>query len=76
MLHKKMCKVTARRERDKHDGGLIEFVKNGFISKNLNEYGTKQSDSICSVFTIRYKQEINMLRYLKTFKPKRNEMFI
>ena len=30
----KGCKVTARRDRDKHDGGLIEFVKNGFISKN------------------------------------------
>ena len=29
--------VKARRDRDKHRGGLIEFVKNGFISKNLKE---------------------------------------
>ena len=27
-------KVTARWDRDKHDDGLIEFFKNGFISKN------------------------------------------
>ena len=25
--------VRSRRDRDKHWGGLIEFVKNGFISK-------------------------------------------
>ena len=44
--------IRARRDRDKHGGGLIEFVKNGFISKRLKEYGTKQSESICSEFTI------------------------
>ena len=44
--------VRARRDRDKHGGGLIEFVKNGFISKRLKEYETKQSESICSELTI------------------------
>ena len=44
--------VGARRDRDKHQGGLIEFVKNGFISKRLKEYETKQSEIICSEFTI------------------------
>ena len=37
--------VRARRDRDKHGGGLIKFVKNGFISKRLKEYETKQSES-------------------------------
>ena len=44
--------VRARRDRDKHGGGLIEFVKNGFISKRLKEYETKQSEIICSELTI------------------------
>ena len=44
--------VRARTDRDKHGGGLIEFVKNGFISKRLKEYETKQSESICSELTI------------------------
>ena len=33
--------VRARRDRDKHGSGLIEFVKNGFISKRLKEDETK-----------------------------------
>ena len=44
--------VRARRDRDKHGGGLIEFVKNGFISKRIKEYEAKQSESICSELTI------------------------
>ena len=40
--------VRARRDRDKHGGGLIEFVKNDFTSKRLKEYETKQSESIYS----------------------------
>ena len=44
--------VRARRDRDKRGRGLIEFVKNSFISKMLKEYETKQSESICSEFTI------------------------
>ena len=48
----KEYEVRARRDRDKHGDGLIEFVKNGIISKRLKEYETKQSESICSEFTI------------------------
>ena len=44
--------VRARRDRGKHGGRLIEFVKNGFTSKRLKEYETKKSGSICSEFTI------------------------
>ena len=44
--------VEARRDRDKYGNGLIEFVKNGFISKRPKEYETKQSESIYSEFTI------------------------
>ena len=44
--------VRATRDRDKHGGDLIEFVKNGFISKRLKEYETKKSKSICSELTI------------------------
>ena len=39
-----MYEVRARRDIDKHGGGLIEFVKNGFISIRLKEYETKQSE--------------------------------
>ena len=41
----------ARRDTDKHGSGLIEFLKNGFVSKRLKEYETKQSEGICSMFT-------------------------
>ena len=51
-FYTKGYEVRARRDRDKHGGGLIEFVKNGFISKRLKEYKTKQSESICSELTI------------------------
>ena len=44
--------VRTRRYKDKHGGGLIKFVKNGFISKRLKEYETKQSEIICSELTI------------------------
>ena len=44
--------VRARRNRDKHGGGLIEFFKNGFIFKRFKKSETKQSESICSEFTI------------------------
>ena len=58
-------KVRATRDRDKHGGGLIEFVKNGFISKRLKEYETNQSESICSEFTIANRKWI----CLNTYRP-------
>ena len=57
-FHIKGYEVRARRDRDKHEGGLMEFVKNGFFSKRLKEYETKQSKSICSAFTIANKKWI------------------
>ena len=37
---------------DKQGDRLIEFVKNVLISDRNKEYETKQSESICSEFTI------------------------
>ena len=38
--------------------GLSEFVKNGFIFKRLEEDNTRQSEIICSEFTIANKKWI------------------
>ena len=69
----------ARRDRDKHGGGLIEFVKNGFISKRLAEYETRQSESICSEFIIASRKWICLNIYrpsnsnnMNTFKTKKS----
>ena len=34
------------KDRDKYGGSLIDFVKNGFISKRFKEYETKQYQSL------------------------------
>ena len=36
-------KIRNRRDRDKHRGELIEFVRKGFITKRMKEYETKLS---------------------------------
>ena len=41
------------RDRDKNGGGLIEVVRNGFITKKIKEYETK---TIASEFTIPKKK--------------------
>ena len=61
--------VRARKDRDKHGSCLIEFVKNGFISKRLKEYEPKQSESICSELTIANRKWIRLNIY-RFFKPK------
>ena len=38
--------------RDKHQDGLIEFVRKGFIIKRMKEYETKLSKTICTEFTV------------------------
>ena len=48
--------VRARRNKDKHGDGVIEFVKDGFISERLKEYETKQSEGIWSELTIANKK--------------------
>ena len=44
--------IRNRRDRDKNGGGLIEFVRKGFITKRLKDYETQISETICSEFTI------------------------
>ena len=48
--------IRNRRDRDKHGGGLIEFVRSGFITKPLRDLETKISETICSEFTISKKK--------------------
>ena len=50
--------VRARRDRHKHEGGLIEFVRQGFICKRLKKYEPNCSEYICSEFTISKKNWI------------------
>ena len=50
--------VRARRDRDKSGGGLIEFVRKGFICKRLKKLEPKFSEVICSEFTISNKKWI------------------
>ena len=65
------------RDRDKHGGGLIEFVKNGFISKRLKEHETKQSESesVCSEFTIANREWICLNIYRSLFPNNMNSSF-
>ena len=67
--------VRARRDKDNYGSGLIEFVKNGFISKRLKEYETKQSESICSEFTIANRKWI-CLNIYRLPNPKNMNTFL
>ena len=44
--------IRSRKDRDKYGGGLIEFVKDGFICKIIPEYTSDKIECICSEFTI------------------------
>ena len=48
-------KITLRRDRDKHGGGLIEFVRKGLICKRLRKYESLNVEVICSEVTISNK---------------------
>ena len=50
--------IRARRDRHKHGGGLIEFVRQGFICKRLKKYERSYSECVCSEFTISKKKWI------------------
>ena len=50
--------VRARRDRGKSGGGLIEFVRKGFICKRLKKFEPKFSEIFCSEFTIPNKNWI------------------
>ena len=40
--------IRARRDRNEHKGGLIEFVERGIICKRVKQFETVISESICS----------------------------
>ena len=44
--------IRSRKDRGKYGGGLIEFIKNGFICKTIPEYTSDRIECICSEFTI------------------------
>ena len=48
--------IRNRRDRDKNGGGLIEFVRKGFITKKIKEYEKKVIETITSEFTISKKK--------------------
>ena len=50
--------VRARRDRDKSGGGLIEFVRKGFICKQLKKLEPKSSEITRSEFTLSNKNRI------------------
>ena len=41
---------------DKREGGLIEFVRKGFITKRMKEYKVKLSVTLCTEFTVSKKK--------------------
>ena len=47
--------IRARRDRDKHGGDLIEFVRKGLICKSLRNYESLNIEVICSEVTISKK---------------------
>ena len=47
--------IRARRDRDKHGGGLIEFVRKGLICKRLRKYESLNIEVTCSKVTISNK---------------------
>ena len=62
--------IRARRDRHKYGGGLIEFVRQGFICKRLKRYEPNYSECICSEFTIS-KKSVNVFQYLKVTSVKK-----
>ena len=68
-------KAEARRGRDKYGNGLIEFVKNSFISRRPKEYETKQSESIYSEFTIANRKWICLNIYRPPIQNNMNTFF-
>ena len=74
-IYIKRYELRARRDTDKHGGGLIELVKNGFISKRLNKYETKQTESICSELTMANRKWISLNIYRSSNLNNMNTFF-
>ena len=58
--------IWTRRDRDKHGGGLIEFVRNGLICKRLRKYEPFSIEVICSEVTISNKNWVIFSIYRPT----------
>ena len=55
--------IRARRDRDKHGSGLIEFVRKGLNCKRLRKYGSLNIEVICSEVTISNKNWVIFNKY-------------
>ena len=54
--------IRARRDRDKYDGGLIEFVRGGLICKRSRDYEPQYSECLCSELTFTNKKCFSIYR--------------
>ena len=61
--------IRVRRDRHKHGGELIEFVRQGFICKRLKKYEPNYSECIYSEFTISKRKWI----CFSTYRPPSTE---
>ena len=68
-LYIKNIEIRNRRDRDKNGGGLIEFVRKGFITKKIKEYETKVSKTIASEFTISKKSGFALVSIGHPLRP-------
>ena len=57
--------IRSRKDRDKYDGSLIEFVKIGFICKRMSQYTYDKIECICSEFNILKNKWI----YFSIYRP-------
>ena len=55
--------IRARRDRDKHGGGLIEFVRKRLVCKRLRRYELLNIEEICSKVTISNKNWVIFIIY-------------
>ena len=58
-----------RKDREKHGGGKMVFVRNGIIAKRLECLEGKGSETICVEFTISKKKWCTIFAY----KPPQND---
>ena len=62
-----------RRDRDRHGGGKMVFVKEGLITKRIENFETKLSETICLELTISNKKWFILFAYRP---PQENNKFV
>ena len=50
--------IWARKDNDRHGGGIIEYLRKGFICKRLNYSEPKSLECVCSELTLSNKNWI------------------